>query len=300
MKLQFTLIFIFNLLFINNVHAITSEAANCNVAYGQGDLVAAEKAAEKALNQNHHDRDALICQGRILSAKDDLNGALSVFKAADALSQDAFDKTVIAFITSHAYKAAKQYDQAIQSYQQTQQLAQQARHPGFERMSDVAIGDIYFLNKQYEQALNAYLEGNKLDANDNERAESFEKIALTYHETNQHESALEYQIKAFLMQEKAGTLDQYANASIELGRYYAAANDYKSAEKTLDKIIKFAKEQGGAYFEARGSYVLAQVKAANGDKEAARSLVDYAKSIAKNTHDRALEKEIDQETHDLF
>ncbi len=300
MKLQITLTSIFISLFFNNVYAISPDAADCNKAYERGNIAAATTSANKALSVNKNDRDALICQGRILSAKDDLNGALAAFKAADTFSTDAFDKTVIALITGHAYKAAKQLTQAIASYQQVIQQAQLANHKGFERMGYIAIGNIHFDDKQYAPALEAYLSGNKLDGNDNERGESYEKIALTYHIISQHELALEYQVKAYLMHEKSGTLDQYAHASIELGRYYANVKNYVRAEKTLNKIIKFAKDQGGAYFEAQGSYILAQVKVAMGDIPAAKALVEYAKSIAKNTNDKALEEEINQETQSLF
>lgn len=300
LKLQTTLISSFMLLFFNNVYAITSAAADCNQAYEQGNADSAIALAQKALTVDKNDRDALICQGRSLSAKSDLNGALLAFKTADTLSADALDRAVIALITGHAYKLAMQFDQAILSYQQAVAQAQTAKYNSVERMSQLAIGDIHFNAKQYDKALAAYLASSQLDANDNERAESDEKIAITYHITHQHDLALEYQIKAFLMNEKSGTLDQYANSSIELGRYYAAVKNYVSAESTLKKIIQFAKDQGGAYFEAKGSCVLAQVKAALGDNVSAKALVTQAKLIAKNTNDKALEEEIKLETQHLF
>jgi len=300
MKLQNTLIVTLTSLFFNNVYAITPDAADCNKAFERGDLTAASASSEKALSSNKNDRDALICQGRILSTKDDLKGALASFKSADALSVDAFDKTVIALITGHAYKAAMQSEQAIASYQSAMEHAKKANHKGFERMSQIAIGDIHFAAKQTQSSLESYLAASQLDNNDNERGESYERIAFNYHTLNQHEQALEYQVKAYLMHEKSGTLDQYAHSSIELGRYYGLMKNYARAESTLNKIIQFAKERGGAYYEAQGSYVLAQIKVAMGDATAAKTLVVHAKSIAKNTNDKALEDEIQQETRDLF
>lgn len=285
-------------LFFNNVYAVSDDAYACNKAYEQGDLANASTLAAKALNASKNDRDALICQGRTLSAQGNLESALAAFKSADKLSTDAFDKTIIALITGHAHKNAKQYEQAILSYQQSLEQAGLAKSKAFERVSHLGIGNVYFETRQYAPALKSYLTGNKLDANDNERGESFEKIALTYHLLNQHELALEYQVKAFFMHEKSGTLDQFAHSSIELGRYYAAVKNYASAENTLNKIIKFANEQGGAYYEAQGYYVLAQVKAATGDIQAAKALIEKAKLIAKNTNDIALADEITKETQD--
>jgi hypothetical protein len=45
---------------------------------------------------------------------------------------------------------------------------------------------------------------------------------------------------------------------------------------------------------------LAKVNVANGDVAGAKTLVDNAKTIAKNTNDQALAQEIDQETQGMF
>jgi len=300
MKLQVTLSSIVMTLFFNNVYAISSEATACKQAFDKGNATLALEQASKALNSNKNDTDALICQGRTLAAKGDLTSALASFKRADAQPTSAFDKTISTLLVGNTYATLKQYDEAIGSYQQTLLKAKEAGNAAFERLGHNAIAEVYVEKNQLAQALAEYMLGNKLAANDNERAESFEKIALTYHNMNQNDLALEYQVKAYLMNETAGTLDQYAHSSIELGRYYAIEKKYASAENVLNKIIKFAKEQGGAYFEAQGSYVLAKVKAANGDVSAAKLLVEHAKIIAKNTNDKLLDEEIDQETKNLF
>ncbi|MDZ4141824.1 MAG: tetratricopeptide repeat protein [Methylotenera sp.] len=281
MKIQITLSLLSISLFLNNVYAVNIEIDECNQAAIQR-------------------KDALICQGRALAAKDDLNGALTVFKEAAAQSANPFDKTIATLLIGNTYKMLKQYEPAITSYQQSILNAKAAKNVAFERIGYNAIGSVYAENKQLASALEAYMQASKLAANDNERGESYENIALTHHNMNQHDLALEYQIKAYLMLSSVGTLDQYAHSSIELGRYYALTKNYISAEKTLNKIIKFAKEQGGAYYEAQGSYVLAKVKVATGDIPTAKNLIAHAKLIAKNTNDYALDEEINLETQGLF
>ncbi|MSP87066.1 MAG: hypothetical protein EXR38_05040 [Methylotenera sp.] len=300
MKLQTTLISIVISLFINNVYAKNAETIACNQALEKGNIDAALVQANKALNAHKNDKDALICQGRALAAKDDLNGALATFKLAEGRSSDAFDKTIATLLIGNTYKSLKQSDLAINSYQKTILNAQAAGNKAFERLGHNAMGDVYVTDQQLEQALEAYMLGRKLAANDNERGESCEKVALTYHNMNQHDLALEFQIKAYLLHDVVGTLDQYAHSSIELGRYYALVKNYVSAENTLNKIIKFAKEQGGSYFEAQASYVLAKVKVATRDIPAAKALIEHAKYIAKDTKDKALEDEINQEIQGLF
>lgn len=300
MKLQKALTVLLTSLFFNNIYAASDNASACNKAYDQMDLATALGFAGKALNTDKSDKDALICQGRVYSAQGKLEGALSSFKLADKQSKDAFDKTIIALVTGHAYKDADQYQQAIAIYEQSLQQAKMARSKAFERVAYQSIGNAHLKARQYQSALDAYLTANTLSANDNERGESFESIALAHHKLNQHDSALEFQIKAYMMHEKSGTLDQYAHASIELGRYYAAAKNYERAERTLNKIIKFAQEQGGAYYEAYGYCILAQVKAATGDAATAKTLIEQAKQIAAKYHDQALAEEIDKETKGLI
>lgn len=300
MKLQKTLTLIFTALFFNNVYAASPEVLACNQALEKGDVAGALAQADKALSNNKNDNNALICQGRTQASKYDFDVALASFKLAEAHSTDAFDKALATLLIGNTYKALKQMDLAIASFKQTIINAKVAKNAAFERMSHNAIGNIYAEKNELEDALDAYMQGTKLAGNDNERGESFEKVALTHHKMEQHDLALEYQLKAYLMHDTVGTLDQYAHSSVELGRYYALTKNYTSAERVLNKIIKLAKEQGGAFYEAQGSYVLAQVKAARGEIPAAKSLIENAKSIAKNTNDKALEDEINSETQGLF
>jgi len=296
MKLQSTLTLIFTLLIINNVYAMDADIVKCNAAVDNRDAAGALTIANHALKANKNDIDALICKGRAFSISGDVQGAVTTLKQAADLSPTPFDKTVVAILTGNAYKMAKQYDQAIESYHQAAELAKTDKNQNYERISINLAGDSFFETQKYQQALDAYTAASKLAANDNERGESYENIALTHHKLGQNDAALEYQIKAYFTHEKVGTLDQYAHSSIELGRYYTIAKNYVAAENTLNKIIKFAKEQGGAYYEAQGYYLLAKVKVATGDKPAALALIEKANKIAQETKDQALTQEILDET----
>ncbi len=299
MKFKSTLTILPILLFINNVYAVSDDAHKCNTAYSEGDYKTAEQAAQSALKANPADREALICQGRVASDLGNLDAALTAFQNADKLSNHPLDKAVISLISGHAYLSAKQYEKASASYQKALDQAVVARHQPMARSSHLGLANVQFESKQYQAALNTYMTAQKLDANDNDRGQSYEKIAETYHMLEQHDLALEYQIKAYFMHEKAGTMDQFAHTSIELGRYYLAVKNYARAEFTLNKIIKFARENGGAYYEAKGLAVLAQTKAASGDVEAAKTFVAQAKSVAKAIHDAGLDAEIQQETQSI-
>ena len=300
MNLYSTLSYTFILLITNSSIAFSAEPESCQQALQKGDVAQALSTAKSTLAVNAKDADTLLCQGRAFTASQDFNSALDAFKLAQLNASDSTQKTIAALLIGNAQLSLKQPDLAIASFLQALEHAKTTNSATYVRASHLALGNAYLNQQQFEPALAQYQAVNKLDANDNERGESFEKIALTHHKMGQHDAALEFQIKAYMMHEKSGTLDQYAHSSIELGRYYGQAKQYIRAENTLNKIIKFAKEQGGAYYEAKGSCVLGIVKAAEGEKEAAKALVEYAKSIAKNTQDKSLEEEINQETQGLL
>jgi tetratricopeptide (TPR) repeat protein len=129
--------------------------------------------------------------------------------------------------------------------------------------------------------------------NDNERAESYEHLAATYSALGQHDLAIEHQLKAMLMQQKAGTLDDVANATYVLGQTYQNAKEYDNAEGTYSKLLQFSKDNGGAYYEAKANFGLAQVKAAKGEKDNAKAMFLDTLKMAKNMGENGLAAEID-------
>ena len=300
MKLEKTLIAAFILMIFNDVLAGNYSASECNKLLNAGNTTAAIDYSKAMVSLNGSDKDALLCQGRAYYAAEDFNKALVAFDLAEKNSNNELDKIVAVFLKANASYALNQKDLALASYIKALKQSQMIANKAMERLALNAIGDISNNDKDYQAALDWYIQGFKLAANDNERGESAEKVAGAYHALNKDDLALEYQIKAYLMHDRVGTPDQYAQSSILLGQYYAIVKNYDNAEKTLNKIIKFANEQGGEYYEAKASYVLAKVELARGDTEKAAKLIEKAKLIAKRTQDAELEKEIEKEIQGLF
>lgn len=300
MKLEKTLIAAFILLFFKGVFAGNYSASECNKLLNAGNTAVAIEYSKAMLSLNASDKDALLCQGRAYYAAEDFNKALLAYELAEKKSNNELDKIVAIFLKANASYAMKQKDQALASYKKALRLSQTIANKAMERLALNAIGDISNNDKDYQAALDWYLQGFKLAANDNERGESAEKVGGAYHALKQDDLALEYQIKAYLMHDRVGTPDQYAQSSILLGQYYAIVKNYDNAEKTLNKIIKFASEHGGEYYEAKASYELAKVELARGNTEKAVQLIEKAKLVAKRTQDAALEKEIEKEIQGLF
>lgn len=297
MKLQNTLAIGFISLLIINFNCYSDEISDkntaCNTALNKGDMAAASQLADEVLKHDAKNRDGLICKGRLLGAQGHYDEALDALKQAEMLSKESFDHIIGNILIGNAYKAQQKYPEAIASYESSLNVAKTDKNDKYARADYNLIGDVQFKAFDYSTALASYIAGSKLAMNDNERAESFELLAASYKALGQHDLAIEHQIKAVQTQKKAGTLDQFADATLALGQIYISAKDYANADKTLIKFAQFAKENGGAYFEAKATLYLAESKAARGDVAAAKTLLVDASNTAKSIGDKDLSSEIE-------
>ena len=273
---------------------IATKLKSCNQAIMEGDASKALAYAEQVLKQDKNNRDALLCEGRAYGGTARYKEALEALQAAEKASATPLEHIVALTLIGNVQKSAGQFPEALATYRQSLTIAQAEKEQRFERINLNQIGETQAANHQSEGALESYLAGSKLAANDNERADSFARIAATYSDLGKHDQAIEYQIKALLMEERGGDLDHYANAGLEMGRIYTAAKDYPNAEKAINKIVKLSKDQGGAYWEAKSYYYLALNKVASGESEAAKPLLADAKQICEEIGAQSLDDEISQ------
>lgn len=301
-----TLIMIFIILFfisfnLNNiVHAesVSEKSFACNAALDKGNISNAMSVSDEILKLEPNNRDGLLCKGRALGAQSPgaqgkYDAALSALELAAKQSKPGFEEIITYLLIGNLHKQNNKNAEAIASYDKSLKVSEAEKNDKFKLINHNLMGEAYTQNNDLNAALASYLVGYKLAKNDNERADSFERLGITYSTLGQHDLAIEYQLRGMLMQQKSGTSDQYAEASLALGKVYASAKEYPQAEKTYNKLIRFAKDNGGAYYEAKASYGLAQVAAAKGDTSNAKAMMGDALKIAKNTGDAGLAAEIE-------
>ena len=296
MNLHNTLNIVFISLILINFNANaeqSAEAAACNQAVNKSDFASAISKADALLKKSADNRDGLLCKGRALGAQGKYSEALSALEAADKQSKDGFDSIISNMLIGNLHKSNQKYAEAVASYEKSMGFAKTTSNEKFERINHNLIASVAVLKNDQNAALASYQAGSKLAMNDNERAESFELLAATYKALAQYDAAIEYQIKAVQMQKIAGTLDEYADASLALGQIQIAAKDYVSADKTLSKFARFAKDNGGAYYEAKANLYLAQSKAASGDAASAKTLLADARNTAKSINANDLTSQIE-------
>lgn len=297
MKLENTLkklpILLFLIGFNLNAAEISEKNANCIQALNQGDISKAASISNDILKSDANNREGLLCKGRALGAQGNYQEALSALELGAKQSKEPFDQIIAHLLIANLHKQNKQYAVAMASYNKSLALCLQVKNQKFSHINYNLIGETQALSGDLNAALTSYKAGEKIAMNDGERADSYERLANTYSALGQHDLAIEHQVKATLLQKRSGTLDQNANASMEMGRIYTAAKEYQNAERAYAKLIQFAKDNGGAYYEAKANIGLAQTKMAMGDTTAAKGLLADSEKIAKSIGANDLIAEID-------
>ncbi|MGV3582901.1 MAG: tetratricopeptide repeat protein [Methylophilus sp.] len=285
MKLEKTLSLSFITMILLSLNSYGADANSqitvCNQALDNANPRQAVQIADALLKQNNTQADALLCKGRALNALGQNDEAEKSLVSAVMNAQPGFNSTIANLILGNFYKQHQRTDLALVSYQKSLASSKLENNQKFMRISHNLIAEAYTQKQDYNAALSSYQAGSELANNDNERADSYERLSSIYQSLNQLDNAVEFQLKAVLMQKKSGTLDQYAEASLTLGQLFTQNKDYSSAEKTLQRLLKFSQENGGDYYEAKTDLYLAQTKQAQGDKTSATSLLQDAKKIAE-------------------
>ena len=273
-------------------HAQSQGVTTCYQALESGKAVDAVTQADKVLRAEAGNREALLCKGRAHSELKQYNEALATLQAADKLSSQPADHVIALLLIGNVHKDAGNQADALASYNQALDTAKAKNDKTLQRLALNIIGETQVETGQVQEGLQNYLQGAELAANDNERGENYSRIATAYSKLGNNNQAIEYQVKAMLMQERAGEPDEYANAGLELGRLYITAKNYGQAEKAINKILKFARDNGSAYWEARSNYMLGLSKAEQGDSAAARTLLLDAHHNARRIGAASLAAEI--------
>ena len=276
MKQLITLTLFINLLIANSLFAKDKGLEQCESLMQKGDYTQALVSVKATRNI-----DGLLCQGRAQMALQQADQAQKSFEQALALKPQELSLASVHMLLGNALIAQNQLAQAVTQYDEAAKVSEQAKVKRYVMIAHQLKGEAYASQGQHQQALEAYQASEKLAMNDNERADCYAHLASAYEGLKQLDKAIEYQLKSALMQKKAGTLDQYAEASLVLGQLFHANKDYAGADKTFQRLWQFAKDNGGEYYVAKTNVYWAKTKVALGDNVASDKLLAEAKQIAQ-------------------
>lgn len=247
---QITLIYLFNILFLNNLFAYNLDN-ECEKFLNNADFNKAIEAAD-SLKKND-EFGGSFCLGKVLFNSNQSSKAISAFIEAESKAKHPSDQMLAMIFQGLVHKEAKEYDKAYMIFNKGLETAKlgNSKFIQFERRFLNQIGDINGLRGKHDLALENYTEGLKKSANDDERAESFAKLAVNAADRKDYSQAVEFSLKSILAYKKTGDLGQFAELSLLNAQYHKLDNNYEKAKESIFNLEKFCIDNGGDYYLAK-------------------------------------------------
>lgn len=272
----------------------TSAVQACQKAFNAGENMQAIAYANQTLKALPDDREAYLCLGRAQGGAGNHAAAVLALQAADKLSKKPFEHVIALTQLGNQYKSAKAYPDAIAAYRQSLAIAHADKNKRYEMIALNLIGESLQDSGDFVGAIDAYQQGYKLSANDNERADSHAHLAAAHNAMGQYDQAIGHQIKAVVLEERSGDLDHFAHANLELGRIYLEAKQYGEAEKVMNNTLPVVSQAGDGYWEASIYQMQGMVKYAQGKAEEGNDLLKRGVDLARKIGADELAKDIEE------
>ena len=247
---QLTLITFFNLLFFNNVFAYNSEN-DCEKELSRNDYVKAKQEAEKLINNDPFSGN--FCMAKVLFSENKAQESIALFEKTEKLAQHPADQMLSIMFKGLAYKENNDLKQALSIFSTGYETAKlgNSKFVQFERRFLIQMGDVKEKEKDNEKAYEYFAMALKSSSNDDERAESYDRLAKSAASQGFYDRAREYSLKGSIMYQKSGYLGEFAELTILKGEYEVLDNDYEKGIRTLKDLEELCIEAGGDYYLAK-------------------------------------------------
>ncbi len=247
---QLTLITFFNLLLLNNVFSYNNEN-NCEKELSNNDYAKAKQEAEKLINNDPFSGN--FCMAKVLFSENKAQESIALFEKSEKLAQHPADQMLSIMFKGLAYKENNDLKQALSIFTTGYETAKlgNSKFVQFERRFLIQMGDVKEKEKDNEKAYEYFAMSLKSSSNDDERAESYDRLAKCAANQGFYDRAREYSLKGSMMYKKSGYLGEFAELTILKGEYEVLDNDYEKGIRTLKELEELCIEAGGDYYLAK-------------------------------------------------
>ena len=247
---QLTLITFFNLLLLNNVFAYNNEN-NCEKELSNNDYAKAKQEAEKLINNDPFSGN--FCMAKVLFSENKAQESIALFEKSEKLAQHPADQMLSIMFKGLAYKENNDLKQSLSIFTTGYETAKlgNSKFVQFERRFLIQMGDVKEKEKDNEKAYEYFAMSLKSSSNDDERAESYDRLAKCAANQGFYDRAREYSLKGSMMYKKSGYLGEFAELTILKGEYEVLDNDYEKGIRTLKELEELCIEAGGDYYLAK-------------------------------------------------
>lgn len=271
-------------LFISYSSAV---ADTCSALLASGDT---ERAVEAGRKQA--DAAGWVCAGKGLGASARYPEALEALKKAESLASTPYERVLIAIATARTIRDSGDTEQAIAAYQQGFNLATQLKQKQGQRVNLNEMGQLFLAKNEANAALERFSKAYTYAANDNERAESNELIALAYRTLGDYTRAVEYQLKGVSLERRSGELGSYLYAALELADLRTLSKDFRAARKDVTEVLAMSRDAKSDYWIARSLLAQGKLEMAEGNVLAGKQSLQQSLKLAQQVDDADLVKAV--------
>ena len=248
MKIENTLSFIIILLFSCNIYSYNSNN-NCEKLMQEGNNLDAVTAANKIKDQY----DKHFCLGKAYYRSNMHDVAVKAFADSEEYAKLPVDQMFSMLYKGIAERDLGEISSSTKTFTKGLETAKlgNTKYLQMERRFLYQLGQNYLAKKDYLEAIDFFAKSTVVSANDNERAEGYDGLAMAYYGKKKSTKAIEYGLKAANTYRKVGAYNEYADAQIKLSTYHLGDDAPDRALDVLQKLERFAKDNGSRYYEAK-------------------------------------------------
>jgi len=248
MKKEITLSILFIALYSSNIFSYAVDN-KCEKLLENGKISEAKMEAKNLTNKY----DSSFCLGKASYIEKEYKLATESFDISIKEAVHPSDQLQAILFKGIAQRDSKDIKASAITFKYGFESAQlgNTKYMQYEQRFLYQLGTSQALLKDYFEATDSFSKSIRIAANDEERALSFDGLARAYYLNNKAGNAVESGLTATLLYQKVGLLGKYADATIELSRYYFLDKKGTKALSVLDKLERFCIDNGGEYYLAK-------------------------------------------------
>jgi tetratricopeptide (TPR) repeat protein len=240
--------------------------------------------------------------GKHTEALSKLREALAIFNAIIDKSESQIvdvpfnssllGKAMTALAIGDIYRDTKQYQQALEFYQEAL-IAKQIGEQSLEAMILSRIGDIYFQQGMYEKSLSFFQQTLTIRRNSHDKSgenNALAEIARIYFHLNKIDKALELYEQCLLLTRELQDRDGEGVLLNNLGTIYANQEQYQKAIDTFQQSLLIAREKKNAQGEASVLNNLGILYNKMGQKQQVQDFFQQALVTSQESQDQGQEQ----------
>ena len=238
-------------MFINNLYAYNNKN-KCEDYLSKGKPVEAISAA-KIISDKY---DSSFCKAKAEYYQNNFAAAIKDLEISIKHADLQADQMYAILYKGIAERDNNQIKQSIKSLKHGLEVAKlgNTKYMAMEQKFLYQIGLSYSALKDYFNATDFLSKSLIIAANDDERADAYNSLAIAHAANKKYGKAVEFGLKSANTLQRSGQRNRYAEAIYSLSGYHFLDGNNSKAISLLDGLESFAEKNGSKYYQAKSLF----------------------------------------------